>query len=401
MGGSKAKRLEILLITITTFLILLLLSLIPLDRLSFLSPVGQALSDLDFNDLVFSQLREEQPTDTNIVLVNIGNLDRAGIARQVEIINQYHPRVIGVDAFFYIKKDNAQDSLLQVAFSKTSNLVLVNRVFKYNQGANLYDSVGTSNQIFNYYAKNGFANLPDEGSASFRTIRKFAPYVNYKNEKVPAFSSQIAEIVDSKAIETLKNRETEFEIINFRGNTNKFYTLDIDELFTRSADLYFLKDKIVLMGYMGSDLNSKNLEDMFFTPLNSKYAGKTFPDMYGIVIHANIISMILHEKYINTMPDLLALIIAFIICYLNVAFLTYLKAKFNDWFGAVTKIWLFLQSVLFLFLTVIIFNYFNYKFNLTYATVIIFIAVTGMDIYHLYLARLLVKLKRKTTGNTQ
>ncbi|MCK9212187.1 MAG: CHASE2 domain-containing protein [Ignavibacteriaceae bacterium] len=401
MGSSKAKRLEILLITITTFLILLLLSLIPFDRLTFLSPVGQAFSDLDFNDLVFSQLREEQPADTNIVLVNIGNLDRAGIARQVQIINQYHPRVIGVDAFFYVKKDRTQDSLLQDAFSKTSNLVLVNRVLNFNSETNIYDSVATSNQMFNSYAKDGYANLPDEGSASFRTIRKFAPYINYKNEKVPAFSSRIAEIVNSRAIETLQKRDNEFEIINFLGNTNKFYTLDIDELFTRSEELYFLKDKIVLMGYMGSDLTSKNLEDMFFTPLNSKYAGKTFPDMYGIVIHANIISMILHKNYINAMPNILALIIAFIICYLNVAFLTYLNSKYRDWFRAVTKIWLFLLSVLFLFLTVIVFNYFNYKFSLTYAAVIIFISVTGMDIYHLYLARLFVKLKRKTTGNTQ
>jgi len=401
VGSSKAKRLEILLITITTFLILLLLSLIPFDRLTFLSPVGQAFSDLDFNDLVFSQLREEQPADTNIVLVNIGNLDRAGIARQVQIINQYHPRVIGVDAFFYVKKDRTQDSLLQDAFSKTSNLVLVNRVLNFNSETNIYDSVATSNQMFNSYAKDGYANLPDEGSASFRTIRKFAPYINYKNEKVPAFSSRIAEIVNSRAIETLQKRDNEFEIINFLGNTNKFYTLDIDELFTRSEELYFLKDKIVLMGYMGSDLTSKNLEDMFFTPLNSKYAGKTFPDMYGIVIHANIISMILHKNYINAMPNILALIIAFIICYLNVAFLTYLNSKYRDWFRAVTKIWLFLLSVLFLFLTVIVFNYFNYKFSLTYAAVIIFISVTGMDIYHLYLARLFVKLKRKTTGNTQ
>ena len=69
------------------------------------------------------------------------------------------------------------------------------------------------------------------------------------------------------------------------------------------ADLSFIKDKIVLLGFMGINLNDKTFEDIFFTPLNERYAGKSFPDMYGVVIQANIISMILNKKYINTMPQ--------------------------------------------------------------------------------------------------
>ena len=40
----------------------------------------EALEDVEFNDIVYSTLRDDPTADDNIILVNIGKLPRAGIA---------------------------------------------------------------------------------------------------------------------------------------------------------------------------------------------------------------------------------------------------------------------------------------------------------------------------------
>ena len=59
-----------------------------------LNPIGEAISDMDVTDIVFSKLRKDPDAHLNedIVIVNIGNLNREGIAKQLEIIQEHHPR---------------------------------------------------------------------------------------------------------------------------------------------------------------------------------------------------------------------------------------------------------------------------------------------------------------------
>src|SRR5690606_41931860 len=57
------------------------------DRLDFLDPIGDALDDMELTDIVFSRIREHPGADTNIVVVNVGNLSRDGIAEQINILN--------------------------------------------------------------------------------------------------------------------------------------------------------------------------------------------------------------------------------------------------------------------------------------------------------------------------
>ena len=59
--------------------------------------VGQALKDFELTNYAFSRLRETPQVDERIVLVNIGTLDRRGLAQEIEAINKYKPRVIGID----------------------------------------------------------------------------------------------------------------------------------------------------------------------------------------------------------------------------------------------------------------------------------------------------------------
>lgn len=380
-------------ITIMMFIVLGIFSLIPINCL-FLDPVAKAISDFDVYDIVYSKLREDPKADTNIVLVNLSNLSRSDIARQINIINSYKPKVIGIDAIFQKEKENISDSLLADAFSKCENLVLVSKLEMYNEKNDTYDTLMLSLEKFNRFASNGFANLPNDDNVSFRTLREFKPYSKTKDGKIDAFAARVAEIVARNAYEKLKARNNEIEKINYVGNFNKFYFLDAHQIFSQANELSFLKDKIILLGFMGLNLNDKTFEDIYFTPMNERYAGKSFPDMYGVVIHANIISMILNNNYIHQMPNWLSIISAVILSYISTYIIYNLKKKYKDWFLALSKLYILFISVLNLFIGVMLLHYFNYRINLTLALAVVVLTSTIVEFYQYFFSKIFSSLEK-------
>jgi hypothetical protein len=59
-------------------------------------PEQSALKDFEFEDFAFSVRQTKAERDKQIVLVNIGQLGRAGIAEQINILSRYNPKVLGV-----------------------------------------------------------------------------------------------------------------------------------------------------------------------------------------------------------------------------------------------------------------------------------------------------------------
>src|SRR5689334_9166715 len=87
----------------TAFAFTVLFGLYGVTQLKFFNafdPLGQALGDMEFTDIAFSQIRDDPALDTSIVIVNIGYLSRADIGRQIMNLNQYKPKVIGLDIIF-------------------------------------------------------------------------------------------------------------------------------------------------------------------------------------------------------------------------------------------------------------------------------------------------------------
>jgi type IV secretory pathway TrbL component len=72
---------DTILATISVFLVIGFLGLIPINT-SILNPFKTALKDLDFNDISYSVLKKNAgtPIDNRIIIVNIGNADRMGLA---------------------------------------------------------------------------------------------------------------------------------------------------------------------------------------------------------------------------------------------------------------------------------------------------------------------------------
>jgi CHASE2 domain-containing sensor protein len=380
-------------ITFLIFVLMFAISFIPVNC-GFLSPLANALGDFDVYDIVYSRLLEEQSVDTNIVLVNIGDLSRRELSEQINVINKFQPAIIGIDALFESPNDPQNDSLLSAALSNCRRLVMVDKLDNFNEGTNLYGALHSSLKNFSRYSSGGYANLPNDDAVAFRTIREFRPKEKVKDSVALAFSAKISGIFNKDALKKLLNRNNRNEVINYRGNYNKFYYIDTYQYADPSADFSFIKDKIVLMGYMGPDLNTKTLEDVFFTPLNDKYAGKSFPDMYGIVIHANIISMILKGNYINLMPTWISILLAVIICFLNVKMLMKISSRFKDWFNGLTKIFILIYTIINLFLSLEILHYFDYRINLTLALIAIVLGNTAIDLYDNYINKFFTKFKK-------
>ncbi len=394
---KRILHFDVIAVCINIFLFIWIVSIIKID-LGFLDPVGKALSDFDVYDIYFSKLREEPNADTNIVLVNIGNLSRAEIEHQINVINRYSPKVIGLDALFFTEKDSQSDSVLADAFSKVENMVLVSKLDYYNDSNDSYDSLITSIDKFSVHTKNGFANLPDDATGSFRTIRNFKPSAVCSGKQVYSFAVNVTGIYDKDAADEFNKRENEYEMINYRGNYNKFYYIDSPDLFDETRSFSFIKNKIVLMGYMGTDLSTQTVDDAFFTPLNEKYAGRSFPDMYGIVIHANIVSMLLNRNYIGQMPYIFSIIFAIILCYINALILVYMKKHHDKWYNGFNKAFIFVQTVGNLFLGVWLFSSFNYRINLTLAIAVIVLVPSFIDLYYNYLETLYAKIKNSLKG---
>jgi CHASE2 domain-containing sensor protein len=368
--------------------------------------IGMALKDFRLTDYAFSNLRPDPTVDERIILVNIGTLDRRGIAQQIQILNSFKPRVIAYDGFFNCEGglrdtvncpqllDTLGNLILASAIEEANSFVLGSKLMQTDSVAQYdveyYDSLEVSDPMFMTDAKIGFASLPTEATyqEDVKLCRTIFPTWEVNGKRQLAFSVQIANQYDSVLTKKFLDRDKKEEWINFRGNMNvmsfrfqtekidetstsnfatMFYAVDADQLLRGDVLPELFKDRIVILGYLGDYLGDAAWEDKFFTPLNKKVAGRANPDMFGPVLHANVVAMILNEDYINTIPNWATYVIAFLVCLLTIELFVLIDKKLPTWFDALSFI---IQVVLLIVISSIIifsFAYFNLMLELTLA----------------------------------
>ncbi len=370
----------------------------------FLNPLKQALGDFDITDAAQSRFRDETQStvDTSIVLVNLSTVDRASIAHMLRRIAAEKPAVIGIDAMFRRPKNADTDSTLAAAMHECPNLVLGCKLL-YNDSTQSFDDTERQLELFAKKATSqGFYNVITDDEKSFRTVREFSPFELVKNDTVLNFAVAVAKLYKPECVEQLITRDNSTEFIHYRGATQSFYALDVDQVLDDSADISLMRNKIVLMGYIDTRIDTvpRTLEDAFFTPLNPNYAGRTFPDMYGVVIHANVVSQLLHATYINEMPLALGILIGFILCVSTVACFNVFEERYPDWYDAFTIATFLVQSISITFLHIVVYNRFHYKLNMTISLAALALTPTVHELYHNSVKPLfwkaVNKLKRKT-----
>jgi CHASE2 domain-containing sensor protein len=192
----------------------------------------------------------------------------------------------------------------------------------------------------------GFANLIGEEKG---TIRYFNPFDHYHHKEYLSFTAALLEKSYPEIFKKLKSRHKDIETINYRRNVDKYFVVEGDDVLSDAIADNVFTDKIVLLGYVNR--SPDDIEDKHYTPMNPKVIGKS-PDMNGIVIHANILSMALDKKWVHTSPAWLNWIITVLIAWLHVSLFIRYYIDAHLWFHLVAKTAQLISAIFFVFLSV-------------------------------------------------
>ena len=232
------------------------------------------------------------------------------------------------------------------------------------------------NNFDDVLSKRGYANLIGE---EIGTIRYYSPFEEVGEEKYPQITTAIVKEYDSNAYKKLEKRHKPVETINYKRRVDKYKVLEPEEVMMDGIDSSYLTGKIVLLGYINNDRN--NIEDKKFTPMNEKVAGKTIPDMNGIVVQANIISMVLDGNYIKKTPGWVAWLMAILIGWLHMSLFIRYYLEDHIWFHLVAKLAQVFSAIFFAYLGMVIFSRFGIKLDMKYTLYVIALAV---DVIYFY-----------------
>ena len=298
--------------------------------------------------------------------------------------------------------DTLGNLMLSSAIQDAGNVVLGSKLMQTDSlgriDTNDMDSIEMSDPVFTNYVQTGFVNIPTDATyqEDVKISRTILPSRIVNGKKELAFSVRMAMMYDSVKTKKFLARGKDEEIINFRGNievrqlrinslkneetatTNfgtMFFVVDADDVLTGNVSPELFKDKIVVMGYLGDYLGDDAWEDKFFTPLNKKLGGRANPDMFGPVVHSNVVAMILNEDYIDVLSDWQKILIAILVCFLTVALFMTIDEKLPIWYDALSVIiQLFFIAILML---VIIYMFADYNIKLELDLTITIIALVG------------------------
>ena len=351
---KNSHRLEYLIINLFIFAGIGLLSFVVFN-VSVFNQFTQAFKDFTLSDIYYSKIMNQNKIyDGPLVLINVENRKREEIAYLIQRLEEGKPKVIGLDIIFRNKIDTAPkaDEILKETFAQYNNIV-------YPYIATFNNSLAeTRNDAYFQTKSSSFVNLVGE-DPTFSTIRYFYPVYN----NVPAFTSAILQMYDSsEAAASLQKGQRKTEI-RYYGNIQNFKYQTFAEVMDISFKTESLKDKIILVGYMGHADGTSGLidEDRFFTPLNPRLSGRSHPDMYGTVMHANILRMELDKDYIFSFPPWLNLLFAFLLSWILLPFFIHWYIHKPLWYHLMLVLTQFTVSILFVFLTLLLYTSVNVK----------------------------------------
>jgi len=352
------------LITLIVFILIWLFSTVR-PNLHFLNPFNYGLKDYEITDIVYSRMRDEQiKMEDRIVIVNTGRPDRTQIAQMLKRINAAQPKAIGIDVLFSGRKEPAGDSLLLAGIIQSENLVLASELENYREDIGQFQAISGVDSFFNQHARTGYVNFP---STETRTIRYFSPTEETAEGQAFSFAAEIARLYDPAAFEKLLIRRKDLETIHYSSNASSYLHFEPETILDTTIDLTAqLSGKIVLMGYSSDEEGDCPLLDKFYTPLNPSYSGRSDPDMYGIIIHANIIQMVLDGRYVRHVPGWLSILLAVLCCYWNVLIVDKIEDKYPRIYHPITRVIQVIELVLLFFIISVLFYAFRLKLDFTY-----------------------------------
>ena len=389
-GKINKKQLykESLIITILIMLITLLLQYFPMN-FEIAKPLKEEFNDFDVYDIIYSgESANNHSKDTNILILQAADTRRE-IASQINLVQKYHPAVIGIDlTFIGNSQDLEADSILKKEITR-QNVVTGNKI-------EIDSNTGIEKVIPNYFddpflSSSGYINFWGEDIA---VVRYYPPFKTVNNDSEYAITSRIVEKYDAKAFSVLKKKYQKIQVINYRGNIESYPSFTNGNFDTTQFGEK-IKGKIVLLGVLYNQFPLV-LEDIHFTPLNDRLNGKSFPDMYGVVIHANILSMILSNKYIISAPRIWSYLIAIVLAFLLVHY--QLRSHYLGKHPSDLSFFLmqFIMIIILVFIFLQIYKQFQYKFALFPIVMPIVLCIEMIEVYKFLIKKFFKRSKYKS-----
>ena len=366
--------------TILSSVIVLLLVLL-FFNVRWFNPIHKAFYDFSFLDVFYSEkFAEPEKINTDIVLVNAGH-DRERIVELLGKIIETKPKVIGVDIIFKDKKKDAYVDSTLAELLKNDNIITSYEIDK--------NSIIPNHPYFGN-SKAGFVNFNFDSTT---VVREFQGYTKMDGIERASFGVQVSKnYLEDKWSDFDYNRKLRrLQTVKYSGKYDSFLYLEYDD-FNAYEKKKILKDKIVILGYLGDPTgNEFDIEDKEFTPLNKYYTGRSEPDTYGTTIHANIVNMLIKNDFMVTISNTWLVIITFLSMYFSTIFYMKINRKYKISFRTRKRTFQFFMSIFVLFL-----SFWLFKLNLVLKPTIIIVGIILAGSYFKYYKHLTRYLKSKT-----
>ncbi len=357
---------HILIATLFVFWISFLITRL-IEEIPYLEPLSDSVEDFDFSDFAYNDFnRRGTKTDSSIVLVNFGEIDRIGIADIINKLAVHKPKVVGLNVFFYDRR-SPEDSILRNAIMNLNNVVSVAAAFE--------DTLQSSHSYFVEGTTYGVSNITVDTDG---TIREFLVEKNYGGEKYESFAASLARSIDKRAVEVLNTRDNEYEIIAYGGGGERYKTIH-----PWDTNFSTIEEKIVIVGFCGDGFGN-SIEDMFFTPIKWVESGKLFPDMYSSAIQANIVSQILNQEYINR-NEWLDTYGNFILAILGTFFFVYIFEKYPSKHSLISHFATVILILLAISTCVFFYKNYDFKFDTRLSVLFLIFAPDVLEYYYKFL----------------
>lgn len=297
--------------TIFTYLVLGLLSFI-FFNFSVFDFIEDAFDDFSYLDLVQSKnIFKYEKVIPDVVLVNIENRDREELAFLIDHLAHQSPKVIGVDAVFREQRAPYKDSILSATIQKHQKLLV---------GSYIYPDI--KNHPNFAISNTGYINFNLKKERN-NVIRDFIT----NKDSLNSFAYLVAQKATTKKIP----KNSKLRPIKYYGDYHQFLHLSFDDVMFQE-NIPFMKDKVVLLGYLGIPLgNINDIQDKKFTPINKDFTGKTIPDMYGVTIHANITNSLMKQDFIREVPSIIVIILNILVTFFtSLLFIKIYKKEYTN-----------------------------------------------------------------------
>lgn len=256
----------------------------------------------------FFRIRASEAKDDKILIVTIDESDLRTVgtwpipdktlAQVIEQLNQYHPRVIGLDLYRNVPEEPGHQELLEV-FQTTPNLIGVENILspKIAPPPVLKDrnQVALTNVVLDLdlHIRRGLLSLEDPQSGAVKltlAARTALMYleqdgITLQKQNPQTFQLGHAEITPLRPGDVGYDHWGGVQILmNWRGGPSAFERVSMVDVLDGRVNPELIRDRLVFVGPIS------DTADFFATPYNHAPRG-----MAGILVHANLASQLINS----------------------------------------------------------------------------------------------------------